>query len=207
MTTEETELEILKASCAVDLYGRSFCFTAEDIREIAKYYDPGTYMAPLVLGHPKDDASSPAHGWVRRLRVGATGGLVALVDGVTEAFKEMVRNGQYRYLSASFWQPGHPNSPSPRAYALRHIGALGASAPAMPHLSTLEGLALAAPVPLPSICAACPPSSATYRVLCGTPPAAYAAAPRARPMTQVERLAAESEQWRAYWLRQGNPAR
>jgi hypothetical protein len=201
---EPAELEILKASCAVDMYGRNFCFTAKDIEEIVSYYDPNAYCAPLVLGHPKSDASSPAHGWVRKLRVGSSGGLLALVEGVSDAFKKMVQSGMYRHISASFWQPGHPGSPNPRAYALRHIGALGASAPAMPGLSTLEGLAFAAPVPLTVTCCDCSStSSTTFRVLCGTPPAAYATAPRNRPLTAVEQLAAEGEQWRDYWQRQG----
>lgn len=200
------ELEILKPTCAIDMHGRKFCFTDADLRRIAAAYDPGRYMAPLVLGHPKDDASSPAFGWVRRLSVNAAGSLTAWIDGVTERFKDLVKSGAYRNLSVSLWPPSHPSSPNPSGYTLRHIGALGASAPAMHGLSTLEGLAFAAPVPLTVTCCDCSStSSTTFRVLCGTPPPAYATASRDRPLTAVEQLAAEGEQWRDYWQRQGKP--
>ena len=50
-----------------------------------------------------------------------------------------------------------PNNPTPGVYALKHVGALGASVPAIRGLSDLTSLALAAPLPWP----ACPCADAS----------------------------------------------
>lgn len=144
------DLVILKPTCAVDLHGQRYCFTANDIAATASAYDPARFAAPLVIGHPAGDASSPAHGWIRRLTVDAAGALVATVEQVSDAIKALIAAGSYRHLSSSFWPPTHPSNPTPGVYALRHVGALGASAPAIRGLSTLSSLAFAAPLPWPT---------------------------------------------------------
>lgn len=143
-------LTILKVGCATDMHGQRYCFTANDLTATAAAYDPATHEAPLVLGHPAGDASSPAHGWIKRLTVDAAGALVATVEHVSDALKSLVRAGRFRNLSASFWPPTHPSNPTPGVYALRHVGALGASPPAIRGLSTLSSLAFAEPLPWPT---------------------------------------------------------
>lgn len=130
-------LTIMRPGCFVAMNGGRTCFTAADLAQVAATYNPIVHEAPLVLGHPADDASAPAHGWVTRLRLAPDGALVASLEDVSEALKTMVKDGRYRHLSASFWPPGHPASPSPGGYSLRHVGALGASTPAVSGLSML----------------------------------------------------------------------
>ena len=144
------DLVILKPTCAIDLHGQRYCFSPRDIAATASAYDPARFAAPLVIGHPAGDASSPAHGWIKRLTVDAAGALVAGIEDVSDALKALVKAGSYRHLSASFWPPTHPSNPSPGVYALRHVGALGASPPAIRGLSDLTSLAFAEPLPWPT---------------------------------------------------------
>ena len=85
--------------------------------------------APLVFGHPEDNA--PAYGWVSDLRKAARGGmnfLEAKFDQVPDAVRDLVREGRYRHRSASFRRDG----------SLRHVGLLGAVAPAVKGLAPLK---------------------------------------------------------------------
>ncbi len=144
------DLVILKPTCAVDLHGQRYCFSHHDIAATASAYDPARFAAPLVIGHPASDASSLAHGWIKRLTVDAAGALVATVEQVSDALKALIAAGSYRNLSSSFWPPTHPSNPTPGVYALRHVGALGASAPAIRGLSDLTSLAFAEALPWPT---------------------------------------------------------
>lgn len=47
------------------------------------------------------------------------------------AFAEMVASGAFKKISASFYAPDSPSNPVPGVYYLRHIGFLGAAAPAV----------------------------------------------------------------------------
>lgn len=148
------DLVILKPTCAVDMHNHRYCFSPRDIAATASAYDPARFAAPLVIGHPASDASSPAHGWIKRLTVDAAGALVATVEQVSATLKTLIKAGSYRHLSASFWPPTHPSNPSPGVFSLRHVGALGASPPAVRGLSDLTSLAFAAPLPWPTcLCA------------------------------------------------------
>lgn len=129
-------LTIMKPGCFLDMHRATVCFTAEALERVATYYDPYTHEAPLVLGHPADDASSPAHGWVKSLTISHSGELIAMVDKISAEFKALVHAGRYRHISPSFWPPTHPQNPIPGIYTLRHIGALGAATPAVKGLST-----------------------------------------------------------------------
>jgi hypothetical protein len=80
------------------------------------------------VGHPKTDA--PAYGWVRALRADG-GDLVAEPHQVEPAFAEMVQAGRFKKISASFYTPNHPSNPKPGAFYLKHVGFLGAAAPAV----------------------------------------------------------------------------
>ena len=82
----------------------------------------------LVLGHPQTD--SPAYGWVKRVfRNGAS--LFAEGGQASEALKQWVKEGCYKKISASLYTPKSPGNPVPGAYYLKHVGFLGATAPAI----------------------------------------------------------------------------
>jgi hypothetical protein len=109
---------------------------AEDIQTIADAYDPAMHEAPAVLGHPVTDG--PAKGWVRSLEVRADG-LWANTDLQPE-MAEMVNQQKYRKLSVSLYQPSTPGNPVPGSLYLKHVGFLGAMAPAV---KGLQAVALA----------------------------------------------------------------
>lgn len=150
------DLVVLKAGCAVAMHGQKTCFTLADVKDIAEGYNPARYAAPVVVGHPADDASSPAHGWIRALKINGAGALVATVEQVSAELKAAIKAGSYRHLSASLWPPGHPSNPRPGGWSLRHVGALGASPPAIHGLSNLQGLAFSAPTACPTACEGAP---------------------------------------------------
>lgn len=108
--------------------GQTIEFTADDLAKAARAYDPAVYMAPIVVGHPAIDA--PAYGWVRGIQ-DESGELYAQPDQVEPQFTEMVKAGRYKKVSAAWFTPSSPNNPAPGSYYLKHIGFLGAAAPAV----------------------------------------------------------------------------
>ncbi|MCA3299821.1 MAG: peptidase [Roseomonas sp.] len=122
------QLHIFRTGIHQPMQGGALEFREADLAATAAAYDPALGEAPLVVGHPKTDA--PAYGWVRALR--AEGGdLVAEPHQVEPAFAEMVQAGRFKKISASFYTPNHPSNPKPGSYYLKHVGFLGAAAPAV----------------------------------------------------------------------------
>ncbi len=121
-------IEIFKPGCHIDMHGSRFCFQPADLAATASTYSPTLYRAPLVIGHPK--VEDPAHGWAEGLTV-ENGRLVAYVGQVSDELKNDAKAGRYGNVSASFYPPKHPGNPAPGAYYLKHIGFLGAAAPAV----------------------------------------------------------------------------
>ncbi|WP_300113424.1 hypothetical protein [Sphingobium sp.] len=101
----------------------------------AAAYDRDGDPAPLVIGHPKLD--DPAFGWVESLAV-ENGELVARPADVEPAFAEAVRKKRYSKVSARFYPPEHPANPKPGVWYLKHIGFLGAHAPGIKGLGTVQ---------------------------------------------------------------------
>lgn len=128
-------LTILKPGDYVSMEGVSVSFGAGDIAAIAANYDAGANPAPLVIGHPK--SNDPAWGWIKGLRVEGDA-LIADCGDVEPAFAELVNAGRYRRISPSFYPPRHRNNPAPGAAYPRHIGFLGAQAPAMRNLPPVQ---------------------------------------------------------------------
>jgi hypothetical protein len=129
--TTTSEIEIFRAGSHVAVNGTPVTVSHADLAAIAEAYDPALGEAPLVVGHPKLNA--PAYGWVRGLR--AEGGvLFAAPDQVDEQFAGLVKAGRFKKRSASFFLPGSPGNPTPGQMYLRHVGFLGAAAPAVPGL-------------------------------------------------------------------------
>ncbi len=112
--------------------GRAIEFTDADLQASAQAYDPAKHEAPLVVGHPKIDA--PAYGWVNALNY--ADGLQALPHQVDAQFAELVAAGRFKKISASFYLPDAANNPVPGVYYLRHVGFLGAAAPAVKGLKS-----------------------------------------------------------------------
>lgn len=98
-------------------------------------YDRASDPAPLVIGHPQLDA--PAYGWVDRLDV-QDGELVAIPADIEPSFAEAVRAKRYAKVSARFYTPEHPSNPKPGVWYLKHVGFLGAHAPGIKGLGTVQ---------------------------------------------------------------------
>lgn len=120
--------EIFKSGKFTAKGGQQVDFSDADLSAIAAAYDPAVHEAPLVVGHPATDA--PAYGWVRDLAF-ADGALVATPSDVDAAFSEMVLKGLFKKRSAAFYPPAHPSNPKPGNWSLKHVGFLGAEAPAV----------------------------------------------------------------------------
>ncbi len=127
--------EIFRSGTHTDSRGRPFTFSDEDLTAIAEKYDPALSHAPIVVGHPKEDA--PAYGWVKSVRF-SDGRLVVETEDLESEFSDLVKAGRFRTRSASFFPPEHPNNPTPGQYYLRHVGFLGAAAPAVKGLKPVE---------------------------------------------------------------------
>lgn len=115
--------------------GVQVSFGAAELADAAAAYDSQADPAPLVVGHPRLD--DPAYGWVSGLAV-QDGELVATPDKVEPSFAEMVREGRFPKVSARFYPPRHPANPKPGAWYLKHVGFLGAMAPGIKGLGTVQ---------------------------------------------------------------------
>jgi hypothetical protein len=130
-----TAIEIFRPGSHTAMGGEELAFTAGDVAAIASSYDPETHEAPIVVGHPAHDL--PAYGWVKGLAF-RDGHLVAELDQVDPAFRELVQAGRYKKISASFYRPDAPANPKPGSWYLRHVGFLGAQAPAVKGLKPAQ---------------------------------------------------------------------
>ncbi len=135
MATSAKPLQIFKPGRHTAMSGATLAFSDSDLAASAAAYDPARFEAPIVVGHPKTD--NPAYGWVRSLAF-AGGALDAEPHQVDPAFAEMVSAGRFKKISAAFFSPEAPNNPVPGVFYLRHVGFLGAQAPAVKGLRTPE---------------------------------------------------------------------
>lgn len=130
-------IKIMKPGTFTSVEGVKVSFSLADLEAAAAAYDPASDPAPMVIGHPKIDA--PAYGWAKQLRV-EDGHLVADPDPARThpEFAEAVRGGRYAKVSGKFYLPADPHNPKPGSLYLRHIGFLGAAAPAVKGLGTVH---------------------------------------------------------------------
>lgn len=132
------EFEIFRAGTHVDSRGREITVTPADLAAVAASYDPSVGEAPLVIGHPK--TNGPAHGWVSSLR--AEGDLLLATPHQVESdFAAVLKARRYKKRSASFFLPHSPGNPRPGQMYLRHVGFLGAAAPAVSGLRDIQFVA------------------------------------------------------------------
>jgi hypothetical protein len=118
-------IEIFKTGEWTDSNGSTRTWTGSDIDGIVTNYNPSFHEAPVVIGHPRDDA--PAWGWVKALKRSGNVLLAKLKDLAPE-FKEMVNRGLFKKRSISLYQD----------MSLRHLAFLGAQPPAVKGLAAFS---------------------------------------------------------------------
>lgn len=94
------------------------------IDQAIETFDPKFHEPPVVVGHPQDN--TPAFGWIEGLKKSGDV-LLAKLKGVVPEFADAVKKGLYKKRSASFYPDGR----------LRHVGFLGAAAPAVKGLADI----------------------------------------------------------------------
>lgn len=128
-------IQLLKPGKFRAMNGKDFSFAAADLEAIAKNYDPKLFPSPIVVGHPKTE--DPAFGWIQSVAF-ANGVLTAEPEKLEPQFADMVAAGLYKKVSASLFAPDHPANPKPGEFYLKHVGFLGAAAPAIPGLQPVS---------------------------------------------------------------------
>ena len=129
------QYEIFRAGKRKDAHGVDVNITVQDLQAAAQAYNANFHEAPLVIGHPTTNA--PAFGWVSRLNVNGDV-LTADFKQVDDDLVDLVKQGRYKKVSASFYPPTHPSNPVQGSWYLRHVGFLGAAAPAVKGLSAIN---------------------------------------------------------------------
>lgn len=127
--------QIFKAGTRRDHHGKLITITADDVAKAAAAYNKDQHEAPIVIGHPTDNA--PAFGWVESLSSN-DGVLSADFSQMDDDFVDLVKAGRYKKVSASFYPPDSPNNPKPGVWYLRHVGFLGATPPAVKGLAAIN---------------------------------------------------------------------
>lgn len=129
------KIEFLKPGAFVDGHGQKVDITSKMIDEVYETYDPNIFEAPVVIGHPRHN--DPAFGWVQQLAKGG-GRLTATAEPASPIFTTWLNQKLYKKISASLFPPNVSSNPHPGKWSLRHIGFLGAAAPAIPGLKLPE---------------------------------------------------------------------
>lgn len=142
--TETARIEVFRTGTFTPMEGGSLTYSAADLKALADAYDPETAPAPVVVGHPKTDA--PAYAWAKSFDYDASADrLYATVGEIDPAFSEAVKAGRYKKVSLSFFRPEDAANPVPGQWYPRHIGFLGAAAPAVAGLKNVQFSAAATP--------------------------------------------------------------
>lgn len=128
-------LQIFRVGKHVAANGKSIDFTEAQLKAAAEAYDPKLHEAPITIGHPKGNA--PAYGWIGKLSF-AEGNLEADPTQVDPQFAELVKEGKFKKVSASFYEPDAPQNPKPGVYYIRHLAFLGAQPPAVKGLRAVD---------------------------------------------------------------------
>lgn len=126
-------IEVFRPGTFTPMQGEPITYSVADLRAIADGYDPATAPAPIVVGHPDTDA--PAYGWVSGFEYDADEErLFAVLDEIEPDFAELVKTGRFKKVSMAFFSPAQSHNPVPGTWYPKHVGFLGAAAPAVPGL-------------------------------------------------------------------------
>ena len=126
---KEPWVEAFKVGKVTDMAGNEHDFSEADLEDLNEGIHEqlkAGYQPPLVKGHPKVD--DPRVGSIVDSKV-EDNVLKVKLDDVSNDFAEEVKKGGFKYLSASIY--------SNLKKGLRHLGALGAHAPAMKGMTPL----------------------------------------------------------------------
>ena len=130
---EGQPIEIFRAGNHIDSAGNTRIFTASDVQAMAASYNPSVLPAVLTIGHPDDNL--PDYGRVQSLQSTPEGVLTMRVQNVAPKLATAIKQGHFKKRSASFLPPNSPSNPMPGRWYLRHVGWLGAQAPAVTGLA------------------------------------------------------------------------
>jgi len=129
------KIKMLKPGQFRSMSGKVVNLTADHLAAAAAAYDPAVYACPLVVGHPAVD--SPSYG-----ALAAVDFTAPFLNGepgrIAPEFVKVVNDGYYDHVSLSLFEPDSPANPKPGVYYPRHLGFLGAAAPAVPGLGTVS---------------------------------------------------------------------
>lgn len=130
-------IEVFRPGTFTPMEGAAITYSAGDLRAIADAYDPETAPAPIVVGHPDTDA--PAYGWIKSFHYdGETERLFADLHEIEPQFADLVKGGRFKKVSMAFFSPGQPHNPVPGTWYPKHVGFLGAAAPAVSGLRNVK---------------------------------------------------------------------
>lgn len=121
---ENQWIEVFRAGEHTDSSGNSREWNRGDLEEIVAQYNSKKHEAPVVVGHPKENA--PAFGWVEGLKTDGKV-LYAKLKQLVPEFIDAVKKGMYKKRSISLYPD----------LTLRHIGFLGAMPPAVKGLADI----------------------------------------------------------------------
>ena len=131
-------VEVFRPGTFTAMNGQKIEFTADDLRNIAAAYDKDNHPAPVVVGHPKTD--DPAYAWIDDLDYDDDAGrmFADLSEDIDPKFDEAVSQGRYKKVSMSFHAPDSAANPFAGTYYPKHLGFLGAAAPAVHGLKPVQ---------------------------------------------------------------------
>ncbi len=123
-------IEVFRPGTFRPMSGDPITYSAADLKAVADAYDPATAPAPIVVGHPDTDA--PAYGWVESFDYDSQAErLYANLHEIEPSFADLVKAGRYKKVSMSFFGPDQDHNPVRGAWYPKHVGFLGAAAPAV----------------------------------------------------------------------------
>jgi len=126
---DEYTIEVFRAGGVDPDTGKPI--TQEQCEEACANYRPDYREAPLCVGHPSLDA--PAYGWAKQFTMDGPV-MKAHLTRVSDGLKQAVRDGHYRKVSVALWRNHFVPWLDRAIYYPKHIGLLGAAAPAIPDL-------------------------------------------------------------------------
>lgn len=122
-------IELFESGTHTDAAGKTATWTNADLDQMIANHSAAT-AAPIVIGHPKDDASSFAYGWTDQLkRVGNK--LLGKFNQVDSTFEQWVKDGKLKNRSIRILKGSN-------GFKLGHVGWLGATPPAVSGLKPVE---------------------------------------------------------------------
>ena len=133
--TETPLIHVFRAGTHTTTGGEKITFTEADLAASAAAYDPALHEAPIVVGHPQQDA--PAYGWLQSMKLDGAD-LFAAGKQIDPEFAEMVRAGRFKKISMKWYRPDDAANPKPGVWYPRHIGFLGAQPPAIKGLRHVQ---------------------------------------------------------------------